>query len=64
MDFIITYKVRVKRITPDGSFADYRVVEHHGSITANNAVDALMKAFEGCPQYTRKRIFDISITEK
>lgn len=63
MEFIINYKVRLERVNPDGSFADYKVIEHHSHVTANNAVDGLMRAFEGCPQHTRNRIFDISITE-
>lgn len=54
MRFIITYKVRT---------STNKVVEHCDSVTADSTVDALFWAFEGCPQYTRKRIFDISITE-
>lgn len=63
MEFIITYKVRLERVAPDGSFVGYKVIEHHSHVTANNAVDGLMRAFEYCPQHTRKRIFDISIIE-
>jgi hypothetical protein len=54
MEFIITYKVRR---------TDASITVHTSKVTAKNAVDGLFKAFEGCPQYTRNRIFDITITE-
>ena len=58
MEFIITYKVRLVR-TDDS----VKVIEHTTKVTAQNAIDGLSRAFEGCPQHTRNRIFDITITE-
>lgn len=58
MEFIITYKVRFI-----GSEGNIKVIEHTTKVTAQNAIDGLSRAFEGCPQHTRNRIFDITITE-
>lgn len=59
MEFIITYKVRFI-----GSEGNTKVIAHTTKVTAQNAIDGLFRAFEGCPQHTRQRIFDISIAEK
>jgi hypothetical protein len=58
MRFFITYKVRFTNA--EGSI---KVLTHHTYVTANNAVDGLFRAFEGCPQHTRDSIFDITIIE-